>query len=198
MKHLICIQILNNKQTILLLRLAKKINEWIIFLGKYIASFDYFHKSLIVLSATGGSVSVASFATVIEAPVGTASTIFSFPFSIATGIVKKLLKTTRNKKKKDSETVMLARSKLNSIENKISKALTNNEISHEDFTTIINEKKCELKKILQWWKVKEAMLKKIIWLKKVKESASLKLSDKMHKYKTMLPYSSKFKKTQKT
>ena len=36
---------------------------------------------------------------------------------------------------------MLARSKLNSIENKISKALTDNEISHEDFETIINEEK---------------------------------------------------------
>ena len=36
---------------------------------------------------------------------------------------------------------MLARSKLNSIENKISKALTYNEISHEDFETVINEEK---------------------------------------------------------
>ena len=36
---------------------------------------------------------------------------------------------------------MLARSKLNSIENKISEELINNEISHEDFTTIINEEK---------------------------------------------------------
>ena len=36
---------------------------------------------------------------------------------------------------------MLARSKLNSIENKISKALTDNEISHEDLETIINEEK---------------------------------------------------------
>ena len=36
---------------------------------------------------------------------------------------------------------MLARSKLNSIESKISEALINNEISHEDFITIINEKK---------------------------------------------------------
>ena len=36
---------------------------------------------------------------------------------------------------------MLARSKLNSIENKISKALRDNEISHEDFETIINEEK---------------------------------------------------------
>ena len=36
---------------------------------------------------------------------------------------------------------MLARSKLNSIESKISKALTDNEISHEDFETVINEEK---------------------------------------------------------
>ena len=36
---------------------------------------------------------------------------------------------------------MLARSKLNSTESKISKALINNEISHEDFVTIINEEK---------------------------------------------------------
>ena len=36
---------------------------------------------------------------------------------------------------------MLARSKLNSIESKISEALINNEISHEDFMTIINGEK---------------------------------------------------------
>ena len=36
---------------------------------------------------------------------------------------------------------MLARSKLNSIETKISEALINNEISHEDYMTIMNEEK---------------------------------------------------------
>ena len=36
---------------------------------------------------------------------------------------------------------MLARSKLNSIESKVSEALINNEISHEDFMIIINEEK---------------------------------------------------------
>ena len=36
---------------------------------------------------------------------------------------------------------MLARSKLNSIESKISEALLNNKISHEDFTAILNEQK---------------------------------------------------------
>ena len=38
-------------------------------LNKYIASFDYFDKSLIVLSATSGSISIASFATVIGTPI---------------------------------------------------------------------------------------------------------------------------------
>ena len=110
-------------------------------LSKYIASFDYFDKSLIVLSVTTGSISIASFATVIGAPVGIISASFSLAFSISTGIIKKLLKTTRNKKKKHNKIVMLARSKLNSIESKISKALMDNEISHEDFETIINEEK---------------------------------------------------------
>ena len=36
---------------------------------------------------------------------------------------------------------MLARSKLNSIESKISKAMMNNQISQEDFKTIINEER---------------------------------------------------------
>ena len=108
-------------------------------LHKYIASFDYFDKLLIVLPVTTVGISIASFATVVGAPVGMTSASFSLAFSISTGIIKKLLKTTRNKKKKHNKIVMLARSKLNSIESKISEALINNEISHEDFMTIINE-----------------------------------------------------------
>ena len=54
---------------------------------------------------------------------------------------KKIMKTTRNKKKKHNEIVMLARGKLNSIKSKISEALINNEISHEDFMIIINEER---------------------------------------------------------
>ena len=94
-------------------------------LSKYIASFDYFGKSLIVLSVATGSISTASFATVIGAPVGIASACFSLAFSIFTEVLKKLLKTTRNKTKKHNKIVMLARCKLNSIESKVSKALIN-------------------------------------------------------------------------
>ena len=59
-------------------------------LSKYIASFDYFDKPLIVLSVTTGSISIASFAAVTGAPVGIRSASFSLVFSISTGIVKML------------------------------------------------------------------------------------------------------------
>ena len=67
-------------------------------LRKYIASFDYFDKSLIVLSVTSGDISIASFTTVIGIPIGIASASLSLAFSLSTGLVKKLLKATRNKK----------------------------------------------------------------------------------------------------
>ena len=70
-----------------------------------------------------------------------ASASFGLAFSISTGIVKKLLKARRNKKKKHNKIVMLARRKLNSIESKISEGLINNEISDEDFMAIINDEK---------------------------------------------------------
>ena len=67
-------------------------------LSKYTSFFYYFDKSLIVLSVTSGGVSIASFATVIGAPIGITSASLSLAFSLCTGLVKKLLKATRNKK----------------------------------------------------------------------------------------------------
>ena len=110
-------------------------------LSKYISFFDYFDKSLIVLSVTSGGVSIASFATVIGVPLGIASASLSLAFSLCTELVKKLLKATRNKTNKHNKIVMLARSKLNSIESIISEAMINNQISHEDFMTIINDER---------------------------------------------------------
>ena len=110
-------------------------------LSKYIASLDYFDKSLNVLPILSGSISIASFASVIGAPAGIIGASCIFTFSITSGFVIRFLKTRRNKKKKRNKIIMLARSKLNSIESKISEALINNEISHEDFMTILNEEK---------------------------------------------------------
>ena len=110
-------------------------------LSKYIASFGYFDKSLIASSVATGSIAITWFATAIGVPVEIMSASCGLAFSITTGFVKEFLKAIRNKKKKHNKIVMLARSKLNSIESKISEALINNEISHEDFMTILNEEK---------------------------------------------------------
>ena len=65
--------------------------------SKYMASFDYFDKSLIVLSVTTGSISIASFATVIGGmvTVGMVSASLSLTCSVKTRIVKKLLKNNK-------------------------------------------------------------------------------------------------------
>ena len=110
-------------------------------LSKYIASFEYLDKSLIVLSVATGSISIASFANAIGVPVQIKNASCSLSFSITTGFVKEFLKTIRNKRKKHNKTVMLARSELNSIKSKITEASINNKISHEYFMTILNEEK---------------------------------------------------------
>ena len=58
-------------------------------LSKYIASFEYLDKSLIVLSVASGSISIASFAIAIEVPAGIMSARFSLAFSNTTRFVKK-------------------------------------------------------------------------------------------------------------
>ena len=104
-------------------------------LSKYIASFDYFDKSLIVSSAATGSISY---------------------------------RICKNKKKKHNKIVMLARRKLNGIESKISEALTNNENSHEDFMSILNEEKKyrEVKESIRMMNIQRSDVEKLVLLQK--------------------------------
>ena len=55
--------------------------------SKYIAFFEYFDKSLIILSVATGSISIASFATATGAPVGITSASCSLGFSITIGFI---------------------------------------------------------------------------------------------------------------
>ena len=91
-------------------------------LNKYVTTFDYIDKILIVLSATSSRVIIISFISIVGAPVGIASVILTLIFSLTTGTVKKLLNITRNKKKKHDKIFMLAKSKLSSIETLIPQA----------------------------------------------------------------------------
>ena len=109
-------------------------------LNKYVTIFDCIDKLLIVLSETSSSVSIISFTSTIDVPVGIVSASFTLIFSITTGIIKKLLSTTIKKKKKHDQILKLAKSKYDSIESLISQALNDIEVSHKEFITILNEK----------------------------------------------------------
>ena len=110
-------------------------------LSKYVTVFDYIDKILIVLSATSGGVCIISSVSVVRALVAIAGASFALIFSLTAGIIKKLLSITRNKKKKHDKILMLAKSKLNSIEALVSQALIDMEIRYEEFDTFMKEKR---------------------------------------------------------
>ena len=100
-------------------------------LNKYLVSFDYLDKIFITLSASFGTLSIASYAAVVGIPVGITGASLTLIFTISTGINKSLLKVTKKRKKKHNKITALAKSKLNTIDTKI---------SHQEFTNIITEK----------------------------------------------------------
>ena len=113
---------------------SKKLNKYVV------TTFDYIDNILIILSATSSRVSIILFTSIIGVPVGIASASLTLIFSLTTAIVKKVLNITRNKKKKHDKILMLAKSKLNSIETLIFQALIDLDISHKEFIKILREK----------------------------------------------------------
>ena len=109
-------------------------------LNKYLVSFDYLDKIFITLSASFGTLSIASQATVIGIPAGITGASLTLIFTIGTGISKSLLKVTQKRKKKHNKIIELAKNKLNTIDTLLSSALNDSEVSHEEFSNIITEK----------------------------------------------------------
>ena len=117
----------------------KKRRDIIKKLNKYLVSFDYLDKIFITLSASFGTLSIASYASVVGIPTGIMGASLTLVFAIGTGISKSLLKLTKTRKKKYNIIIVLAKNKLNTIDTLLSSALNDSEISHEEFTNIINE-----------------------------------------------------------
>ena len=109
-------------------------------LNKYLVSFDYLDKIFITLSASFGTLSIASQATVKGIPVGITGASLTLIFTIGTGVNKSLLKVNKKRKKKHNKIITLAKIKLNTIDTLLSSALNDSKISHEDFTNIFTEK----------------------------------------------------------
>ena len=81
-------------------------------LNNYIVSFDYLDQIFIALSASFGTLSIASYAAVVGIPVGIAGSSLTLIFTIGTGIRKSSLKVTKKRKKKHNKIIALAKSKL--------------------------------------------------------------------------------------
>ena len=109
-------------------------------LNKYLVSFYYLDKIFITLSASFGTLSIASDAMIVGIPVDITGASLTLIFTISTGINKLLLKVTKERKKKHNKIIALAKSKLNMIDTLLSRALSDSKISHKEFTNIITEK----------------------------------------------------------
>ena len=81
-------------------------------ISKYIVAFDYADKVFITLSASFGTLSIASYATVVGIPAGIAGASLTLIFTITIGVVKKFLNITRKKKKKHNKIIALTRNEL--------------------------------------------------------------------------------------
>ena len=93
------------------------------------------------MSASFGTLSIASYASVVGTPAGIVGSCLILIFTIGTGISKSLLKVTKKRKKKHIKIIALAKNKLNTIDTLLSSALNDSKISHEEFSNIITEAK---------------------------------------------------------
>ena len=115
-------------------------------LSKYVPTSDYIDKILIVLSAASSGDCIISSGSVVGAPVRIASAIFTLIFSLTTGIIKKLLSITRNKKKKHDKIVKSAKSRLDSIETLVCQAFIDMQIRHTRYAITREKQKYETMK----------------------------------------------------
>ena len=70
-------------------------------LNKYLVSFDCLDKIFIALAASFGTLSIASYASVVGTPAVIAGSSLTLILTIGTGISKSLLKVTKKKEKRN-------------------------------------------------------------------------------------------------
>ena len=98
---------------------------------------NYIDDSCIVSSTNTGCISISAFTSLVGIPIGIITSAISLKIFVITAGSKKY-KSRIKEEKKNRDKIMLAKSKLNSIEALISKALTDWNISHNEFVLINN------------------------------------------------------------
>ena len=98
---------------------------------------NYIDHLLIIISTITECVSISAFASLVSIPIGNTSPATGLKICVITAGIKEYKSINKNKKKHD-KIVLIAKSKLNSIEVLISKALIDSNISHDEFVLIDN------------------------------------------------------------
>ena len=137
----------------------------------------------IVISTITGCVSISAFASLVGFPIGITSSAIGLKIYTITGGIRKHKSMNKKKKKKHNKRVLLTKSKLNSIEVLICKALIDSNISQDEFL-LIND---VLKGFYKW---KNQL--QILVISKIYQCYLM-----LKQYKTMLSYFLKCRRIQK-
>ena len=105
---------------------------------KVCTTLNYIEHFLILASAIAGCISISAFVSLLGIPIGITSSVVGLKICAVTAGIQMYMSIVKKKKKKHDKMVLLAKTKLNSIEVLISKALIHSNISHDDFVLINN------------------------------------------------------------
>ena len=99
---------------------------------------SYFDNSLIVISTITGYVSISAFSSLVGIPIWDTCSAVGLKICLTTAGIKKYKSINKKNKKKHDKIVLWAKSKLNSVEDLISKKLIDSNINHDEFGLINN------------------------------------------------------------
>ena len=105
---------------------------------KVCTTLNYIEHFLILGSTITGCVSISAFASLVGIPIGDTCSAVGLKICLTTAGIKKYTSINKKNKKKHDKIVLLAKSKLNSVENLISKILIDSNIIHDEFGFINN------------------------------------------------------------
>ena len=118
-----------------------KQNEMMSKKHKKICTTRYYIEHFLILASTVTGCISSAYTFLICIPVGITSSVVGLKIYAITAGIEKYKSVIKKKKKKHDKKVLLAKSKLNSIEVLVSKGLVNSDISYDEFVLINNVRK---------------------------------------------------------
>ena len=94
---------------------------------------NYIEHLLILISTVAGCVFISTFTSLVGIPTGITSSPIRLKICVIISGIKKYKSIIKKKKKKHDKILSLAKSKLNSVQILISKALIDSNITHNEF-----------------------------------------------------------------